>query len=156
MGLLSRTKGKVFERKVAKGLRDAFPGLDAHRSSQAERARNPDLILDRPPHPLLARLWLELEDAKEPDPYGKYAQAVGDLGRLGEAGRDRLPVVVWHKYRSTVVWATTTISVLDDLRGVRDAVFQVGGGLRTKAAMVTTPLDDFIAILQEQVARRTE
>lgn len=150
MGLLSRVKGKVFERKVAKQLRDAFPGLDAHRSSQAERARNPDLILDRPPHPLLARLWLELQDAQAPDPYGKYAQAVGDVSRLGEAGRGRLPVVVWHKMRSTTTWATTTIAVLDDLRGV------VSGALRTKAAMVTMPLEDFIAILQEQVVREAD
>jgi hypothetical protein len=113
MGLMSRQKGKTFERRIAAIIRDEWPSAIVRRASQSERADNPDVFIEGGP-PLLARLWLELQDARSPDPRGKLAQAEGDVlaWQARRATADRLPVVIWHRLGERTTWATLRLSTL--------------------------------------------
>src|SRR5690348_17139606 len=96
---MQREKGKRFERQIAAVLRGVWPDAVVRRASQAERADNPDVFVEGGPA-LLRRLWLELQDAAQPTPALKLAQANGDRRewehkRPGEP--ERYPVVIWHK-----------------------------------------------------------
>lgn len=119
MGLMQREKGKTFERKVAAVIRERF-GVTVRRASQAERADNPDVFVEVGPTPL-TRLWLELQDARQPTPGKKLAQAENDAtawqdARSGMSGYvSRWPVVVWHKLGERTVWATMRLNTLLDI-----------------------------------------
>jgi hypothetical protein len=116
MPMMQRRKGKVFEREIASTLRAVFPLATVHRSSQADRAYHPDVVVDGNA-PLLARcLWLELQDARAPTPLDKLAQAERDCERLSQT-LFRIPVVVWHKYRERSVQATLRLDALMVLTG---------------------------------------
>jgi hypothetical protein len=65
--------------------------------------------------PMLAkRLWLELQDARQPTPLDKLAQAERDC-RLVDVFR--IPVVVWHKYRERSLSVTLRLDALMVLTG---------------------------------------
>jgi hypothetical protein len=103
MGLMQREKGKAFERKIAAELRALCPRGDIHRSSQAERAREPDVVIAGDVPEIATRLWLELQDARDPRPLDKLAQAERDVAaKRGGA----LPIVLWHRIRELRVQAT--------------------------------------------------
>ena len=98
MSKLSRTKGRAFEQRIAREIREALPLATVRRSQQAHRAYEPDLVIEGGVPLLVRRLWLELTDARAPSPTDKLAQAERDIleappeAALG----DRLPLVVWH------------------------------------------------------------
>jgi len=97
MGKLSRTKGKVFERKIAGAIRTIWPGALVRRSSQAERAYNSDVFVQGGP-PLLSTLWLEIHDARNPIVLKKLFQAERDVVSLPRGYEQSfVPVVIWHK-----------------------------------------------------------
>ena len=96
-GKMSRTKGHNFERRIASELRELWPGADVHRSSQADRARESDVVIDGAAPEIARALWLELQDARDPNPNGKLAQAEFDIAKLAEPRTERVPVVVWHR-----------------------------------------------------------
>jgi hypothetical protein len=116
MGLMQREKGKRFERDVAAQLRDRF-GVLVRRASQAERADNPDVFVETGPV-RLQRLWLELQDARQPTPEKKLQQAESDV-QAWEGKREsyvpRWPVVVWHRLGERTTWATLRINTLLDI-----------------------------------------
>jgi hypothetical protein len=142
MGLKSRTKGKTFERAIARQLRAVWPDTVIRRASQAERAHNPDVFVEHGPL-VLKLLWLELQDAAHPTPAAKLEQAEVDAGNYFQAsGQRRWPVVVWHRIRERTIHVTLRVSVLDALRGN-----QWGGFDRT---IVTLSLNDLIATLQRR------
>ena len=142
MGLKSRTKGKVFERAIARRLRAVWPDTVIRRASQAERAHNPDVFVEHGPE-LLKLLWLELQDAANPTPAAKLLQAERDAdAHRGE--RRRWPVVIWHRIRERTINVSLRVSVLDALRGHPWGDFDT--------TMVTLDLDDLISILQRRAA----
>lgn len=110
-GRTSNRKGKTFERRVAAEIRDAlgdrWPGAVVRRSSQADRAGNSDVRVEG--HPVLSALWLELTDARAPDPRAKLAQAERDVAA---AGGGRWPVVVWHRLGERSTQATMRLGTL--------------------------------------------
>lgn len=140
MGLMSRNKGKKFERDIANVFREKFPDVVVRRSSQAERAYQSDIFVDSGPDQL-KRLWLELNDAREPDPEGKLEQAELDVSRLPKSELvKRLPLVIWHKYREQRIWVTCKLSVLTEMMGnkVRKGSLDI---------VLTFDLDDLIEVL---------
>lgn len=143
MGLMQRRKGKEFERKVAARLRETWPEAIVRRASQAERADNPDVFVEGGPS-ILARLWLELEDAKSPRSLDKLEQAEGNAAlwwaRRGESVLFRLPIVVWHRLAERTIWATTRLWIVDVLRG------RASDG--ESRHVVTLAFDDLVLLLQ--------
>lgn len=163
MGLMQRNKGKRFERDIAARLRSVWPDAVVRRASQAERADNPDVFIEGGP-PILARLWLELQDARQPTPDSKLFQAekdadlylrrrVGGMASPGLGGypkTDRLPVVVWHRLGERTTWATMRLWVLDELRDMFKE--QTAGTYRRRTgSLVTMKIDDAIEMLREAV-----
>jgi hypothetical protein len=143
-GRQRRRKGHDFERSVARVLREKWPDAVVRRSSQAEAAENPDVFVEGGP-PVLATLWLELQDAVNPRPLAKLAQADRDRVAWMDArpAHDlRLPVVVWHRIHSPDVNVTTRLWVLDILRrGFTIDSWSHNG-------VVTMSLDDFLACVE--------
>lgn len=150
MSAMQRRKGRRFEQQIARELRAVFPAAEVRRTSQADRAANSDVVITGDPK--LERLWLELQDACDPTPLAKLAQAERDCERAGPPARDpawlsRWPVVIWHRIRERTHQVTTRLWVLDVLRfdGVQDAI-----GDRRISTVVTLDLEQFIALLGGQ------
>ena len=152
MGAMQREKGKRFERDIAARLREVFPDADVRRSSQADRAANSDVVVTG--EPLLERLWLELQDARDPTPLAKLQQAERDIAVARRTGVNyRMPIVIWHRIRERTSQVTTRLWVLDEIRGRPNGAFQElaeHGPLDVDLdeAAVTLDLDAFIAILK--------
>ena len=142
MGRMQRTKGKVFERKIAAELRTIWPDAVVRRASQAERADNPDVFIEGGPA-ILGRLWLELQDAAQPTPLMKLDQAEHDALSWGgmRAGQTRFPIVVWHKLGARTVNVTMRLWVLDHVRGASVAL--------GSDDVVTMCLDSFLRITRD-------
>lgn len=147
MGLMQRTKGKVWERKVADMLRQRWPNAIVRRASQAERADNPDVFVEGEPR--LERLWLECQDARNPTPLAKLEQAEGDatewLVRATSGGWMRFPrwpVVIWHRLGERTSYATMRINtLLDIVQPMPDAESEL-------REVVTVELDAFLRMLE--------
>lgn len=138
MSKMQRVKGKVFEREIARLLRERWPGADVHRSSQADRARNSDVVVVGGPL-AASSLWLELQDAARPTPEKKLEQAERDVQA---GGGERLPVVIWHKLREREIWATCrlqTLVTLGDMAQGRQVLWP---------HVVTMPLEDFLDVVE--------
>jgi len=136
-GAMSRNKGARFERQ----LRAHWPDAMVRRSSQAHSAHQSDVYIAGGP-PLLARLWIEAQDARQPTPLAKLEQAEGDIDGLALPERGRLPIVVWHRLGERTIQVTTRLWVLD---AVRSALRRVDD------SMVTMSLPDFLALLGHAV-----
>ncbi len=149
---MQREKGKRFERHIAARLREVFPGSDVRRSSQADRAANSDVVITG--EPLLERLWLELQDARDPTPLAKLQQAERDIELARRAAANvRLPVVIWHRIHERASQVTTRLWVLDELRRRSHGAFEELAehsqlNIDLDEAAVTLDLDAFIAILK--------
>lgn len=126
MSRMQREKGKVFERKIAAQLREVMPRATIHRSSQADRAYDPDVVIYGDAPWLGMRLWLELTDGRAPDPAAKLDQAENDarlnvertpgIKKSAAAVFDCwLPVVVWHRLGERRIWATMRLVTLNDI-----------------------------------------
>jgi hypothetical protein len=145
MGLMQRQKGKAFERKIAAMLRSHWPEAVIRRASQAERADNPDVFIEGGP-PILARLWLEMQDARAPTPIEKLGQAERDIHawnvRRGVAYQldHRLPVAIWHRLGERKIWVTTRMWVVDALR--------VSSAFGCRTIPITMALEDLIHVLR--------
>ncbi len=151
MSAMQRRKGRKYEQEIARQLRAAFPAADVRRTSQADRAANSDVIVTGAP--VLERLWLELQDARNPTPLAKLAQAERDieaaapLAAMKMRGTLRMPVVIWHRMGERSHQVTTRLWVLDHLR----CLGRVGD--RT---VVSLALPEFIAHLEDAVAAARE
>lgn len=143
MGLMQRRKGRAFEQRIASLLREEFPSIDIRRSSQADRAVQSDVYCTG--HPLLERLWLELNDARNPQPLVKLEQAENDCQCWAFPNSNRLPVVIWHRLREQAIYCTMRLWVLDAIRGELHAV---------RDEVVTMTLDSFVAILKERAEQK--
>jgi hypothetical protein len=135
MGRMSREKGKRFERAIAAELRKRWPDAVVRRSSQAERAYQSDVFIEGGP-PLLSRLWLELQDARNPTPLAKLEQAERDISA---AGGFRLPVVVWHRIGERRTNVTMRLWVLDAIRAETIVRFH--------DEVITLDFEAFVAVL---------
>ena len=154
MGRMQREKGKSFERAIAAKLRERWPLALVRRASQAERADNPDVFVEGGP-PVLERLWLELQDARQPTPAAKLAQAERDASawfarRAGPMDPDdyrtenhRLPVVVWHRFAERTINVSTRLWVIYELAGVK---------AMHGSPLVTLDLETFLPMLEPRSA----
>ncbi len=102
-----RPKGQKFERKVARLIEDDFgPGVKAFRTLQADRAYDSDVAVEG--DQLLASIWWECNDERNPNPKGKLTQAKRDCDEaLERSGRQRLPIAITHKLSSPTIYVTT-------------------------------------------------
>ncbi len=158
MGLMQRRKGRAYEQLIARELRAAFPAAEVRRSSQADRAANSDVVVTGTP--VLERLWLELQDAREPTPVAKLAQAERDIAAGLRAGRAttattaavRLPVVIWHRLGARSHHVTTRLWVLDTLRGGPPPA----ASTESAATIVTVDLAPFIELARQAALRREQ
>jgi len=144
-----REKGKTFERKIARILRQRWPGALVRRASQAERAHNPDVFVEGGPR-ILQRLWLELQDSASATPTWKLAQAVRDVEadpRQYARGEHRLPVAITHRLGSRTVEATLN---LGDLMDIVDPA-----QIHAEDGDITMSLDGFLDVVQRGAERCT-
>lgn len=149
MSLLSRTKGKTFERRIAAILRQHFPNAVVRRASQADRAHQSDVYVTGGPA-LLSRLWLECQDARQPTPLRKLEQAERDVQRAFEDGgpSGRLPVVIWHEYGAREIHATMRLWVLESIRNPESQSVCL--------VVVTMTLNALLAIVADASASQKE
>lgn len=115
MSKLSRTKGRAFEQRIARELREAMPSATVRRSLQAHRAYEPDLVIEGDAPIIATWLWLELTDSRAPSPLDKLAQAERDIDAAGDP--ERVPVVVWHKTGAKSIQSTMRLRSLTALVG---------------------------------------
>lgn len=113
MSKLSRTKGRAFEQRVARELREAMPRATVRRSQQAHRAYEPDVVVEGDAPGIARRLWLELTDSRAPSPLDKLAQSERDSAHCLEW----LPVVVWHRKGAKSVQVTARLGTLCEVLG---------------------------------------
>ena len=135
-----RTKGRAFEQRIVRLLKASCHVDSAHRSSQADRAHEADIVVLG--HPVLERLWMELQDARHPEPRKKLEQAERDIARQPST-RDRLCVVVWHRLgerHSNVTMRLGTLLKVMSLGGE--------GGYGSLVGLVTIDLREFIALME--------
>lgn len=142
MSMMQRRKGRGFEQRVARMFREHWPEAMVIRASQAERAHNSDVFVEVGPD-VLRRLWLELQDAREPSPIAKLQQAERDIA--ASAYPHRLPCVIWHKLGARDIHVTTRAWVFDAIRGQLTYVTHTP---------ITMTLDDFVAVLAEATKRK--
>src|SRR5690349_6206714 len=109
MGLMQRRKGRAFERKIARALRERWPDATVRRSSQADRAYQADVFIENGP-PLLSQLWLELHDAQSPNARKKLEQAERDVEARGDIAG--LPIVIWHRLGERSIQASMRLWTL--------------------------------------------
>lgn len=152
IGKLSRDKGGAFERKIAKLLRKEFPGATVHRTQQADRAYESDLVVEGCDSAGIASIWWELNDARQPNPRKKLLQAERDVldlhkRRKGMKGDMKLPVVVWHRFRQHTINATLTLPSLIWL------AFGTAYGNWGTPEPVTLDLHDLLAMIRRQDLR---
>lgn len=112
---LSKTKGKVFERKVATAIRRARNETASvvRRTIQSDRPYEPDVVVEGSP------LWVECTDARNPDFVKKYKQARRDADQAESRRKysePRHPVVVWHRLAEKRIWATMRASTFQVLQ----------------------------------------
>lgn len=143
MGKLSREKGHDFERQIARDLRALWPGADVHRSSQADRARESDVVIEGNAPALAKDLWLELQDAREPNPRKKLIQAQGDVRRSSPG----IPVVVWHQLAKRSI----NVSML-----AGDYILLALGRVICDDRMITLDWEDFKSLLKELPMPKSE
>jgi len=140
MGLMQRTKGKVFERKIAALLRQRWPEAVVRRASQAERAHNPDVFVERGPG-WLSGIWLELQDARNPNPRAKLEQAERDIIASVDPLRDA--IIVWHRLAEHAIWATLRTGAY--LRLLRSSGRMIED---QHNALVTMEIDDLLDVVE--------
>ena len=143
MSKLSTTKGKTFERKIATLFRERWPDAVVRRASQADRAHQSDVYVTGGP-PILARLWLECQDARSPTPLAKLDQAEGDIGYAHNPHwrSVHIPIVIWHKLGAREIYATTRMWMLDVIRGIRHVDHDV---------VVTMTLPELLDFISQEV-----
>jgi len=142
MGMKSRRKGRKFEQDIAKFFRGLFPGAEVRRSWQAFTAWNSDVVVEGPGVPeKVKQLWLECNDALEPDPIKKLEQAERDVLKA-KCGL-RIPVVIWHKTGTRGIKVTTRLRWLTYLSGITHPGQAVTGG----NAVITLTMEDFAQII---------
>lgn len=144
---LSRDKGKVFERKIARILRERFPqhAADVRRSDQGHGAADSDVTG-------LPWIWVECQDAREPTPVAKLEQAEADLGAATGDAAAKIPIAITHKLRSRSMQVMLRLSSLDRIASV--AVGETPASLEVADVgftPVTLELGDFLDLLAEAV-----
>jgi hypothetical protein len=147
MGAYERTKGQIFERKIAKVFRDVFPTAMVRRTVQSDGPYESDLIIEGKVPKFLHQLWWECNDQKKCYPEVKLHQAIRDSNAARErTQRKRYPVVVWHEKHRRDIWATMRLCDLIAIqyKGANSPL----SGLATQIS-TTLKLGDFLFLLQE-------
>lgn len=146
-----RRKGRAFEQRIVRTIKARFEGVEAHRSSQADRAWDADIVVKG--HPVLERLWMELTDGDKAEgdgPRRKLEQAEADSAAQRRNANQwdeptRLPVCVWHRLRS---WETHVTMRLGTLLTVAHVTpLYAPDGRSHDNVLVTMSLDDFLEVI---------
>ena len=147
MGKMQREKGKAYERDIANELRKRWPSATVRRASQADRAYQSDVFMTGGP-PILASLWLELQDARVPVPLTKLSQAERDCERTSEP---RFPIVIWHRLGERTSYATMRLKTLDSIRWPVGRPYSLRGSFDM---VVTMRLGEFLDMLEREHPNR--
>lgn len=117
MGKASRDKGRRFEIAIARDLRAAFPSATVRRSQQADRAYEPDVVIEGVPR--LEPLWLELTHSDRPNVESKLNQAERDAYArcVNGAPVNRWPAVVWRRTSERAIHASMRARTYRDMVG---------------------------------------
>jgi hypothetical protein len=147
-----RIKGRAFEQLIVRTLTKALPGTVWHRSSQADRAWDADVVCESG-NAIAQRLWLELCHAKHVDVRDKLEQGERDAAKSDRAMTanadvpSRLPAVVWRKSGAKHVNVTmrlaTLIQIAHRLPGHYEPVATRGNGV-----LVTMELGEFLELVK--------
>jgi hypothetical protein len=133
MSKFSRDKGKRYERKIARALRQRFPELsdEIRRSIQSRQAEESDVTG-------LPDFWLECQDAQTPTPLKKLQQAERDVS---VNGLNVIPVAITHKTRSKDHSVTMRLpSLMSMLKN---------NGLENAEVIVTISFADFLELVEQ-------
>ena len=144
MGKLQRVKGKVFERKIARRLREEFPEYaeTIRRSIQSRAAEESDVCG-------FDGFWLECQDAIKPTPLKKLEQAEHDLGLSRETAPNTIPVAITHRRGTRSIDVTLRIDQLVKMVLKNNlATASYTSELCGSVAPVTLDLDDWIALVR--------
>jgi len=152
MGKLQRNKGKEFERKVARWLREKYPDATVRRTVQSYEAWNSDVVIEGAVPEVARALWIECENAKEPSYRAKMKQAERDVAKAKDEGRlvdpfYRLPVVFWHELHRKHFWVTLRLGDLAYIRGEADLDHRYDS--RGAETLVTMEMKHFIEMLPD-------
>jgi len=147
MSKMQRIKGKVFERKIAKKLRDAFPQYSEliRRSIQSRQAEESDVTG-------LPGFWVECQDAITPTPTKKLEQAERDV-RVASLVDVAIPVAVTHKIRAKDIFVTLRLNHLHFIFGhhINDYRFSAPFAQAKNTPAVCILFEDFLSISREYV-----
>jgi len=147
MGKLSRDKGKVFERKIARCLRETFPqhAEEIRRSIQSRQAEESDVTG-------LPGFWVECQDAITPTPTKKLEQAEHDV-RVANLTETIIPVAVTHKIRCKDIFVTIRLHHLHYIFGhhINDYRFSAPFAFERLTPAVLLLFSDFLKIAKEYV-----
>jgi len=145
MAKLSRTKGHSHERAVAAAYRARWPHLTVRRSQQADKAYEPDVVVEGVP------LWTECCVGAKPNPVVKLEQAERDVERFTE---EMLAVVVWRKSGERTTWATMRAhTLLASWGGEFDALLY---SVSAPDMVVTVDFDEWLAAVDLRETRAKE
>lgn len=144
--LLSKlaTSSKVKGPGSVAAHRELLKGSRVRRSDQGRGALEPDVVIQDCP------VWLELQDARNPTPLDKLAQAERDVRQTESS---LLPVAVIHRTASKAIQAWMRFSTLLYLCGFDDLTDSEGGAIplsQAPGATLTVCLDyeDLLARLR--------
>tara|TARA_A100001391_G_scaffold122821_1_gene83729 strand:- start:5410 stop:5880 length:471 start_codon:yes stop_codon:yes gene_type:complete len=147
MSKMQRIKGKVFERKIARKLRETFPEFadEIRRSIQSRQAEESDVTG-------LPGFWIECQDAKQPTPTKKLEQAERDV-RVARQVDTTIPIAVTHKIRAKDILVTLRLHHLHYIFGhnLNDYRFSAPFAKENDTPAVSILLEDFLTIAKEYV-----
>jgi hypothetical protein len=144
MGLISRQRGKSFERKIAAAIRKRIPSIapDVRRSIQSRKAEESDVTG-------VPGWWIECQDAANPTPVEKLEQAERDSIATQVAGGELCwCVAITHRKRSQTIQASMRLRALTMLTSGRYPESALS------EAVVTLDFNDFLSILARDVERQ--
>lgn len=144
MGKASRDKGKRGEREWANAVRGAFPGATVSRSTQADQAHDPDVIV-RGAGAIVDRIWWECRFADAMSPADRLAKL--EQAELDSAARDgAIPIAITRKTGARSTVATMRLGSFEALHGAVRVPFAL------QAIVVEIDADVLLELLREITA----
>ena len=115
MGKASREKGKRGEREWANAIRGAFPEATVSRSTQADQAHEPDVMV-RGAGAVVDRIWWECRYAESMSPADRLAKL--EQAELDSAAREgAIPIAITRKTGARSTVATLRLGSFEALHG---------------------------------------
>ena len=139
MGALQRRKGQVYERRLAKCLREVMPGADIARGLQSQGERVPDVDV--------LGLWIEAKNARAVTLDSALDQAIA-----AAEGTGRIPIAIVHRPGSRYAQDQAHLLLSDflELAGLDQC-----GEANIDSIRLTTTLDRLLLLIGRWWVRST-